>query len=85
MKKFLFTLAALMMMGTAYADDYLYVKDFEVAEADLGTDELAIPIAAHFDYAVSAWEVWINLPETGGDPGDRTGVRRKEPRFNERM
>ena len=62
MKKFLFTLAALMMMGTAYADDYLYIEDFEVAQAELGTT-LTLPVAAHYDYAVSAWELWIEVPE----------------------
>jgi hypothetical protein len=38
MKKFLFTLAALLMAGSAFADNYLYIADFEVAEAELGTE-----------------------------------------------
>ena len=62
MKKFLFTLAALLMAGSAFADNYLYIADFEVAEAELGT-EIAVPVKAHFDNRVSAFELWITPPE----------------------
>ena len=65
MKKFLFTLAALMMMGTAYADDYLYIEDFEVTPEFLAGDDLFmdITVKAHFDTYTSAWQVWVNCPE----------------------
>ena len=62
MKKFLFTLAALMMAGSLSAEEYMYIPDFEVAQDQLGsTIELYVP--AHYDAAVSAWEVWIDMPE----------------------
>ena len=53
MKKFLFTLAALMMAGTLSAEEYCYIDNFEVAQNELGT-ELALPVKAHFDAAVNA-------------------------------
>ena len=61
MKKFLFTLAALMMAGSLFAEDYFYVEGFEVAESQLGT-EIEIPVKAHFDARVSAAQFAINLP-----------------------
>jgi hypothetical protein len=60
MKKFLFTLAALLMAGSLCADEYFYVEPFEVAE---GQTSLEVPVLAHFDHAVSAWMVEIQLPE----------------------
>ena len=62
MKKFLFTLAALLMVGSLSAEEYMYIDDFEVSQAQLGTT-IELPVAAHYDAAVSAWEVWINMPE----------------------
>ncbi len=62
MKKFLFTLAALMMAGSLCAEEYLYIDDFEVAQSELGT-EIEVVVKAHFDYMVSAWEVNMQLPE----------------------
>ncbi len=62
MKKFLFTLAALFMAGSAMADNYMYIPDFEVAQSQLGTT-ITVAVPAHYDNAVSAWEVWINMPE----------------------
>ena len=62
MKKFLFTLAALLMAGSLYADNYLYIEDFEVAQADMG-DYIEVPVMAHFDQYVSAWQVNITLPD----------------------
>ena len=61
MKKFLFTLAALLMAGSVCAEEYLYIEDFEVAEAELGT-EIEVPVLAHYDDAVSAWDVTIDVP-----------------------
>ena len=62
MKKFLFTLAALLMAGSLCAEEYMYIPDFEVAQDQLGTT-IEVSVPAHFDAAVSAWEVWINMPE----------------------
>ena len=73
MKKFLFTLAALLMAGTAFADNYLFIEDFEVTEesymeglVDADGNEftgLLIPVAAHFDQYVSAWQLAITMPD----------------------
>ena len=62
MKKFLFTLAALMMAGSLCAEEYLYIENFEVAQSELG-DMIEIPVKAHYDYAVSAWQVDFTFPE----------------------
>ena len=68
MKKFLFTLAALLMVGTAYADNYLYIEDFEVtpeflAQTSGKAREMTLDVKAHFDQYTSAFMVWINSPE----------------------
>ena len=62
MKKFLFTLVALMMAGSLCAEEYLYIENFEVAQSELG-DMIEIPVKAHYDYAVSAWQVDFTFPE----------------------
>ena len=62
MKKVLFTLAALMMAGSAMADDYMYIPDFEVSQAQLGTT-IEVYVAAHYDAAVSAWDLKFQMPE----------------------
>ena len=72
MKKFLFTLATLLMAGTAFAaDNYLYIKDFEITEEsymDLPDAEgntfsgILVPIAAHFDQYCSGWQLAITMP-----------------------
>ena len=68
MKKFLFTLAALFMVSTASAEDYLYIEDFEVtpeflAQTSGKAREMTLDVKAHFDLFVSAFQVWINTPE----------------------
>ena len=68
MKKFLFTLAALFMVGTASADNYLYIEDFEVtpeflAQTSGKAREMTLDVKAHFDLYTSAFMVWINSPE----------------------
>jgi len=62
MKKFLFTLAALLMCGSAFAENYLYVDGFEVAENQLGS-EIEVIVKAHFDNRVSAFDAIITMPE----------------------
>ncbi len=73
MKKFLFTLAALLMAGSVCAEEYLYIEDFEVAQAELGT-EIEVAVKAHYDYAVSAWQIKFTMPEgleiTGCEQGE---------------
>ena len=66
MKKFLFTLAAMFMVTSAFAASYLYIdaNDFTVTKADIenGT-EITIPVRAHFFARVSGWDFEItNLP-----------------------
>ena len=68
MKKFLFTLAALLMVGTAYGENYLYIEDFEVTPEFLAQTsgkqrEVTVDVKAHYDQYVSAFMVWINSPE----------------------
>ena len=78
MKKFLFTLAALMMAGSAFAADYFYLEDFEVPESALGASGTAgrinVNVKAHFDNYVSAWQVWFTVPEGLTIQGHRAGT-----------
>ena len=59
MKKFLFTLATLLLAGSVCAEEYLYIEDFE---ATPGTQKTVF-VKAHFDAMVSAWQCWVRLPE----------------------
>jgi hypothetical protein len=62
MKKFLFTLAALMMAGSAFAtNDYCYIEDFYVTADQLGT-EIDVPLKAHIEGILNAWDVTIEYP-----------------------
>ena len=61
MKKFLFTLAALLMAGSMWAEEYCYFEPMDLSE-ELG-NEIEVPLKAHFDYAVSAFQVDLTLPE----------------------
>ena len=68
MKKVLFTLAALMMAGSLCAEDYMYIDDFEVSQELLAQTaarnrRMDVPVKAHFDAYVSAWQVDLTLPE----------------------
>jgi hypothetical protein len=78
MKKFLFTLAALMMAGSAFAADYFYLEDFEVPASALGASGTAgrinVNVKAHFDNYVSAWQVWFTVPEGLTIQGHRAGT-----------
>ena len=66
MKKFLFTLAALLMTSTAFAESYLYIdaEDVVVTADDIANGtELEIPVRASFAARVSGWDFEItNLP-----------------------
>ena len=62
MKKFLFTLAALLMVGSISAEEYLYIEDFEVSQELLAQTaarnrRMTIDVKAHFEAYVSAWQV----------------------------
>ena len=62
MKKFLFTLAALLMAGSLSATEYFYLDNFEVKQAEVGTN-ITVPVKAHFDYAMNAATVFFTMPE----------------------
>ena len=63
MKKFLFTLAALLMVGTVCAENYWYIDDFQVTQAQLGTNNQRIDVKAHYDQYVSAIQATFTMPE----------------------
>ena len=62
MKKFLFTLAAMFMVTSAFAANVMYIspEDFTVTKADIenGT-EIEIPVRAEFSARVSGWDFQI--------------------------
>ena len=63
MKKFLFTLAALLMMGTAYADNIITMPDQDLTAEQLGT-EVQIRMSAEFANYVSAFRIiFTELPD----------------------
>ena len=65
MKKFLFTLAALLMAGSAMADSYLYVDDMTITQEQIQAGTMIeVPVKAHFDYRVSAFDVTMEIPES---------------------
>ena len=68
MKKFLFTLATLLMAGSMFADNYFYAVDFEVPQELLQNENarqrrMTVNVYAHFDNLVSAWQTKVTLPE----------------------
>ena len=72
MKKFLFTLAALLMAGSLCAEEYFYIEDFEVSQELLAQTaarnrRMTIPVKAHFDAYVNSWQV--DLSSTEDDEG----------------
>ena len=66
MKKFLFTLAALLMASTAFAESYLYIDaaDVVVTAEDIEQgNEITIPVRANFAARVSNWDTEFTYPE----------------------
>ena len=68
MKKFLFTLAALLMAGSICAEEYLFINDFEVPQSVLQGStakqrRMDVSVMAHFDAYVNVWQCDIALPE----------------------
>ena len=63
MKKFLFTLVALMSVGSALAINTIIIPDQELTEAQLGTT-VTVACPAQFDNYVSAWRIQFeSVPE----------------------
>ena len=66
MKKFLFTLVALLMAGSLFAqENYLYVEDWQLTqeEATNGVQNKAIFVVAHFENYVTTVDWTITLPD----------------------
>jgi len=59
MKKFINLIFALLIAGSVYASDYLYIEDFEI---DRSTWQATVPLKAHFEDYVSAIQVELTLP-----------------------
>ena len=50
--------------ANASAGCYLYIEDFEVKQSEVGAGtEIVVPVKAHFDAMVGAWQVFFDLPE----------------------
>ena len=62
MKKFLFTLAALLMAGSAFASCLFTMDPFEIPADKIGKN-VQIPIRAEFGEYVSAWQCDVDVPE----------------------
>ena len=64
MKKFLFTLAALLMAGSLCAEEYFYMDDIQLTQEEAANGcAKVVNVKAHFDYCVSAWQATFTLPE----------------------
>ena len=62
MKKFLFTLAALLMAGTAFAAN-VYIPDTEFTEDQIGT-QVWLPVYVQLDNEyINGWDIEITYPE----------------------
>ncbi len=66
MKKFLFTLAMLLMAGSAFADNYLYMDDIVLTKNFVQQEKNAdrqinVPVKAHFDQWTNAWDVTFSF------------------------
>ena len=65
MKKFLFTLAALFMAGSAFADSYLYIEPMTITQAQVEAGQrIEVKVKAHFDARVSGFDATIAIPES---------------------
>ena len=75
MKKFLFTLAALFMVGTAFAAN-VYVPDTEFTADQIGKQQL-LPLYVELDNEyINGWDFALTYPEgvTAGNPKKNTAV-----------
>ena len=73
MKKFLFTLATVLMAGSLYAGEYFVCADAKIAQDQIGKN-VNIDVKAHFDAYVSAWMTEIFLPENVSLVGVKKGA-----------
>lgn len=62
MKKLLFLFLSLMMAGNLFADEYLYVDNFQIATNELGTT-VTVPVKARFDRFINGFQVDFTMPE----------------------
>jgi hypothetical protein len=65
MKKFLFTLAALLMASSAFAANYLYIDDIEltqefVQQTSNKARRIQVPVKCHLEQWTNAWDVTFN-------------------------
>ena len=60
MKKFLIGVFCLFSVFCVVAEEYFYVENFEIIQ---GQELVQVPVKAHLDYYVSAWQVDFTLPE----------------------
>ena len=65
MKKFLFTLATLLMAGSMFAgENYFYMDNITLTKEEAANGcAKVVNVRAHFDEAVSAWQAEFTLPE----------------------
>lgn len=63
MKKFLFTLMALLMVSTAMADSYLCIDDAVMHYDQLESGQFFVPVRAHFEGRVSGFQLELTYPE----------------------
>ena len=60
MRHLLLTIITLFVAGTAMADSYMYIEDFEVPS---GEHQITVPVRAHFNAFVSAFQLDITDPD----------------------
>lgn len=62
MNKLFLVLVALFMSFSVCAEEYLYMDNTELSESQLG-GQVTLPVKAHFDYYVSAFQVDFEFPD----------------------
>ena len=77
MKKFLFTLTALLFAGTVMADTYFYIPDTEIKQDQLGTN-MWLDVMLHADEAFSAYNAAFTYE---GDFEVTAGVKKNAAAF----
>lgn len=60
MKKFFTLIFALLIAGSVYANCSLYIEDVEL---ETNQNKVTVPIKAHFEHYVSAFQVDLELPD----------------------
>lgn len=62
MKKIILFISLIASALTASADSYFYAEDYEIKQARLG-DTIMVPIKAHFEARLNAFQAWFRLPD----------------------